>query len=88
VDAVCTEMVQDRVQLLVIVRVYTYIKKERKEKKKEKGESKVREGRLPFTDQRYLYVPSALPLRSSAFCPHAVYLCIWYGSYNKQRLLP
>jgi len=38
VDAACTEMVQGRIQLLVIVRVYTYIKKkERRKKKKRKG---------------------------------------------------
>jgi hypothetical protein len=34
-----------------------------------------------------LYVPPALTYQYSAFC-HTVYLCVPYGSHNKQRLFP
>ena len=57
-DAACTEMVEGRVQLLVIVTVYIYVHEEerREEGEKEKGESKVSKRRsLLKTSGNYTY---------------------------------
>jgi len=42
---------------------------------------------LTVKAQRLLYVPSCLTFRDSVFCPCS-YLCVWYGSQDKQRLFP